>query len=76
MNKMVRMHKNLTFLIVLAFITILTQSNNITVFAPNHSENLFYSNQILDGDFEDDNVIVVLNSKLSKRNKMHKCKIF
>ena len=71
MNKMIRIHKNLTFLIVLTFIIILTQSNNITVFASNYSENLLYNDQILEGDFEDDNVIVVLNSKVSKINKMH-----
>lgn len=76
MNKMIRIHKNLTFLIVLTFIIILTQSNNITVFASNYSENLLYNDQILEGDFEDDNVIVVLNSKVSKINKMHNAKYF
>lgn len=76
MIKRIRIHKNLTFLIVLIFIIILTHSNNITVFASNYSENLLYNDQILEGDFEDDNVIVVLNSKVSKINKIHNAKYF
>lgn len=79
MNKIIRIPKKIAFLIIcmlLTFITILTQTNNITVFASNYSEKSHYNNLLLDGDFEDDNVIVVLNSKLSKINKTHKSKYF
>lgn len=79
MNKIKRKHKKLTFLIVLIVLTFIvtsTQKNNITVFASNYSEKSLCNDQILDDDFEDDNVIVVLNSKVSKINKIHNSKFF
>lgn len=79
MNKIKRKHKKLTFLIVLIVLTFIVTSipkNNITVFASNYSEESLCNNQILDDDYEDDNVIVVLNSKVSKINKIHNSKFF
>ena len=79
MNNTMRMSIKSALLIiciVIISISISIQSNNIDVFANNYNKMSQYNNMLLEENFEDDNVIVVLNSKSSKINKIHSAKHF
>ena len=79
MNNIMRMSRKSALLIiciVIISISISIQSNNIDVFANNYNKMSQYNNMLLEENFEDDNVIVVLNSKASKINKIHSAKHF